>query len=142
MKNNQGQNTYALDLVILPNDKIEQFNEFVKQYGNLPDKYIFREIAKVKNEISSDMLQQHVKRLDSLSKVEGFVTDYHKQRIDMVKRILASETKVSQPKSQQQAGIETQFWTGSSLLLWFLLLTAIWRRPFFRRPYFGYPYIY
>jgi hypothetical protein len=70
-----------------------------------------------------------VKNLDALSKMEGFVTDTHRQRIDMVKSILTAETRVSRPS--QQSGVETQIFFGSSLLLWFLILAAIWRRPLF-----------
>lgn len=127
MKNNQ--NAYTLDLVMLPNDKLEEYNKFLEQYGNVPDKYILREMYRVKGEVSQDVLSQHIKNLDALSKMEGFVTDDHKQRIEMVKNILTAETRLSRPS--QQAEVETQFWGGSSLLLWFLALAAIWRRPFF-----------
>lgn len=127
MKNNQ--NAYALDLVMLPNDKLGEFNQFVDQYANVPDKYIWREMARVKGEVSNEVLSQHVKNLDALSKMEGFVTDAHRQKIEMVKSILNTETRL--PRPAQQVGVETQFWGGSSLLLWFLTLAAIWRRPFF-----------
>ncbi|MDF2545485.1 MAG: hypothetical protein K0R93_383 [Anaerosolibacter sp.] len=127
MKNNQ--NAYTLDLVMLPNDKLEEYNKFLEQYGNVPDKYILREMYRVKGTVSQEVLSQHIKNLDALSTMEGFVTDDHKQRIEMVKNILTAETRISRPS--QQAEVETQFWGGSSLLLWFLTLAAIWRRPFF-----------
>jgi hypothetical protein len=127
MKNNQS--AYTLDLVMLPNDKLEEYNKFIEQYGNVPDKYIWREMYRVKGEVSQEVLSQHIKNLDALSKMEGFVTDDHKQRMEMVKNILTTETRMSRPS--QQAEVETQFWGGSSLLLWFLTLAAIWRRPYF-----------
>ncbi|MFT9497485.1 hypothetical protein [Anaerosolibacter sp.] len=127
MKNNQ--NAYTLDLVMLPNDKLGEYNKFLEQYGNVPDKYILREMYRVKGEVSQEVLSQHIKNLDALSNMEGFVTDDHKQKIEMVKNILTAETRISRPS--QQAEVETQFWGGSSLLLWFLTLAAIWRRPFF-----------
>ena len=117
---------YSLDLMLLPNEKMEEFNKFITEYGAAPDRYLYSEISRVKNEVSSEMIQQHIKNLDSLGQMEGLVNDQHRQRIEMVKRILTTETKRSKyAQSQPKAEI---FFGGSSLLLWFLILTAIWRR--------------
>lgn len=124
------QSAYTLDLVMIPNDKMQEFNKFAEQYANVPDKYIWRELSRVKGEVSNEILAQHLKNLDALSKMEGFVTNDHRQRIEMVKSILAAETRNPRP-SQQGTVDSAQFFGGSSLLLWFLILAAIWRRRFF-----------
>lgn len=120
---------YALDLMILPNDKIAEFDKFMKEYGNKSDKYLFREMMRVKAEVSTEVLQKHLKNLDALSKMEGFVTDEHRRRIEMVKDVLTRETPAPRQKTESKGVAETQFFVGSSLLLWFLALAAIWRRP-------------
>jgi len=127
---------YTLDLMILPNDKMNEFNEFLSEYGNKPDRYLYSEIARVKSEVSNEVLQQHITNLDAMAKMEGLVTDGHKRRIDTVKRILTTDFPTQSSARRIQSNPSTEFFFGgASLLLWFLALAAIWRR----RPGFG-PY--
>lgn len=127
---------YTLDLVMLPNDKMNEFNKFMTEYGNKSDRYLLNEIARVKTEVSQELLAQHLNNLDTMAKMQGLVTDYHKRRIDMVKRAISTPTQSSQNTNRQAAPGAQFFWAGSSLLLWFLILAAIWRRPYYR----PYPY--
>ncbi|QEK12785.1 hypothetical protein FQB35_10845 [Crassaminicella thermophila] len=115
---------------ILTDEQIKQFDGFMKKYRNKPDRYIFREIAKVKNEVSEEVLQQHIKNLDLLEQMEGFVQDQNKERIKTVRKILTTNTASFNQK--QQSAPATQFVSGASLLLWFLILVAIWPRSYYR----------
>ncbi|MCC5910597.1 MAG: hypothetical protein JJT76_09195 [Clostridiaceae bacterium] len=117
---------YTLDFIMVPSEYIGEFNDFMVQYGDKSDYDIYRQIVDTKSELSQDLLNQHIKNLDSLSQMNGFVTDATKQRIAAVKEILTADTG----SSNSQANVETQFFGGTSLLLWFLILAGIWRRPF------------
>jgi len=131
---------YALDFFMLPSEYIDEFNDFMAQYGELSDYDIFEKIVDTKAQLSHNVLSQHITNLDALSQLNGFITDLTKQRIELVKRTLTADTG----SSNSQSIVETQFFGGTSLLLWFLILAAIWRRPFFgfgggffgRRPFF------
>ncbi|MDR5659639.1 hypothetical protein RH915_09040 [Serpentinicella sp. ANB-PHB4] len=132
--NNKGD--YALDFIMIPSEHIGEFNDFMTQYGDLSDYDLFNEILVTKNEVSQSELQSHIKNLDALSQMDGFVNDFTRQRIELVKEVLNTDSSTT-----PQSKIEKQFlFGGSSLLLWFLTLAAIWRRPFrgprFRRPGF------
>ncbi|MBM7615185.1 hypothetical protein [Alkaliphilus hydrothermalis] len=135
--NAKGQ--YNLDFLMIPSEYIDSFNNFMTQYGELSDADIYKEILSSKVKVSENVLRQHVNNLDALSQMSGFVSDSTKQRIQMVKRVLTTDTG----GSNMQSAVETQFFGGTSLLLWFLTLAAIWRRPFYgfgrgfgRRPFF------
>ncbi|KAB3529296.1 hypothetical protein F8154_14870 [Alkaliphilus pronyensis] len=118
---------YSLDFVMLPSEYIEKFNEFMGQYGELSDKEIFNKISDTKAQVSSNVLNQHINNLDALYQMSGMVTDSTKSRIQLVKQVLTADSGTSNSYSL----VETQFFGGTSLLLWFLILAAIWRRPFF-----------
>ncbi|SNS06403.1 hypothetical protein SAMN05446037_1003220 [Anaerovirgula multivorans] len=118
---------YTLDFIMVPSQHIGQFNDFMTQYGDKSDYEIFSEIAEVKDQLSQDLLNQHIANLDALSQMNGFVTDGTKQRIAAVKEILTADAGSSNTGSN----VDSQFFFGgTSLLLWFLLLAGIFRRPF------------
>lgn len=123
---------YSFDYVIFPSEHSDQFNEFMDKYGGLSDSEIYGLMMKTKNKLSNDIVQKHIANLDALSNMNGFVTDSTRQRIALAKQALTS--KSGSPNKSNS--VETQFFGGSSLLLWFLLLTSIYRRPF-AGPYYG-----
>jgi len=128
--------SYALDFLMLPSEYVPKFNEFMTQYGELSDHEIFKNIIDIKSQISSNVLNQHINNLNLLSQMNGFVNETTKQRIQLVKGALAEDTG----SSNSHNVVETQFFGGTSLLLWFLILAGIWRRPFYGfrgRPGFG-----
>lgn len=125
---------YNLDFIMLPSEHIGQFNDFMKEYGELSDYEIYTKIAEVKGQVSKEVLNQHLQNLDALTNMNGFVTDTAKFRIEAVKKVLAEASS-----SNLQPRVDSNFFFGgSSLLLWFLILAAVWRRPF-RGPTFGRP---
>ncbi|WP_053956485.1 hypothetical protein [Inediibacterium massiliense] len=112
---------------VLTDEQMKEFNELMDQYGNLPDRALFREIDKAKNQVSDELLNQHVKNLELAEKMQGFVGEEHIGRIETVKRILTSP----KPPQMKKEVTGQYFYGGTSLLLWFLTLVAIWRRPYF-----------
>ncbi len=107
-------------MVIFPSDQMEKYNEYQKQYGNLPTRQIFREMARVKGEVSQEVLDQHIQNIDALSNMGGFITDSQKGRIEQVKTLL------KYPNAETAKNVETEYVSGTSLLLWFLILVGIW----------------
>jgi hypothetical protein len=115
----------AIEMLIFPADQMEQYNEFKKQYGDLPERQIYREIAKLKNQVSQEVLDQHIKNLDAVSNMEGFITEDQKGKIAHIKSLLGYKN-ASRVKDSQNSRVETEYVSGTSLLLWFLILVAIW----------------
>ena len=115
----------TLEMLIFPADQMEKYNEFKQQYGNMSTRQIYREIANLKNGVSQEVLDQHIKNLDAISNMGGFITEDHKMKINQVKSVLGYQN-ASKPKGSQGSSVETEFVSGTSLLLWFLILVAIW----------------
>lgn len=117
---------------ILDETQMKEIEGYTKEYGDKSEQYLAREIMKIKASVPSNVIDQHIKNLDHLSQMEGFITIEMKQRIDMLKRIL------NNPSGRSQSNVEGQFFGGSGLLLWFLLLTSIWRKPYYWNPRYRY----
>lgn len=128
-----------LNRSMLTAEQNQQFDNFLEQYKNKSDREIYGEIERVKNDLSDSILEKHIRNLDHLSKMEGFVTNQNRRKIETIKRILT--TKNNHSVNRESDGIEAQYVSGSSLLLWFLTLVAIWPRgPYYRRPRRRRPY--
>ncbi|MDF2547456.1 MAG: hypothetical protein K0R93_2354 [Anaerosolibacter sp.] len=115
----------TLEMLIFPAEQMEKYNEFKQQYGNLSERQIYREIARLKNEVSQEVLDKHIKNLDAISNMEGFITEDQKGKIEQVKSFIGYQN-TSRTKGSQNSRVETEFVSGTSLLLWFLILVAIW----------------
>ncbi|SHJ94367.1 hypothetical protein SAMN02745975_03284 [Geosporobacter subterraneus DSM 17957] len=126
---------YLLNPMIMEKTHYEKFQEYMKQYEGASERQIMAEIMRVRGEVSQDVLNAHLKNLELMGNMEGFGNEQIRQRIAMMKNALAAGAPAASSRTIETA----QFFGGSSLLLWFLLLTAIWRRPFFGRPGFGRP---
>jgi hypothetical protein len=116
--------------IALTQEDIEQFEKYKKEYMDKPEKYIIREIVQIKNTLSKEVLQQHIYNLNLLSQMKGFVSEEHKNKIEYIKNLLDSDIFVGRRRYERTPDVEEQYFGRSSLLLWFLLLTAIWRRPY------------
>lgn len=117
--------------VILSEDLMKKYEEFQKEYSDKSNDYLLREINRVKGEVSQEIRLQHIKNLEYLAQMEGFVTDEVKQKIAVVKEVL----NIEDISSNVNPNPSNQFLTGSSLLLWFLLVSLLFRPGFFRRPF-------
>ncbi len=125
-------------LIIFPNNQMEKFKEYIEQYKNASEKQIFREMIVLKNQVSKKVLDYHIKNLEALQKTEGFLGEEQKQRIEMVKKILTTETNIPSRRNMQSLKPETNYINPTSLLLWFLILVSIWGRGYWGG--YGYPY--
>ncbi|AOT71596.1 hypothetical protein [Geosporobacter ferrireducens] len=125
---------YLLNPITMEQTHSEKFQEYMKQYEGASERQIMSEIMRVRGEVSKEVVDKHIKNLELMGQMEGFSNAEVRERIAMVKNMLI----VNAPAASSRTVETTQF-GGSSLLLWFLLLSAIWRRPFFRRPGFGRP---
>ena len=120
-----------INKMILSEDLTKNYEEFQKKYSDKSNDYLLQEIDKVKDEVSQEIRLQHIKNLEQLSQMEGFVTDEVRQKIAVVKEVL----NVEDMSSNVNPNPSNQFFSGSSLLLWFLLVTVLFRPGFFRRPF-------
>lgn len=116
---------------------LEQFQEFSTKYADVSDMEIYSQIDKLQAELSNEVKQMHIKNLDALANVEGFSEYNIAESVSEVKSLIKLDTKSnSSPLSEEE--VWSQYVGGSSLLLWFLLVTALFRgRRGFRTPFRG-----
>ena len=130
--------SYTIDPIIFPSSQMDKFQEFMNQYGAMPYRQLLQEMAMVKTQVSADDIQKYVNNLDHFAQMDGFVTEDHRRRIQDVRNVLLAPSAVAQPESNADSQF---FFAGPALLLWFLALAAIWRRPIYGGfPYGGFPY--
>lgn len=112
----------ALNKSFLDNETYNKYSEFVEDKKDKSDRYFYIEIEKVQSEVSNELKARHLNNLEYLSKMEGFINEDIKRKIEYIKSLI----KVEESESLQD--IESQFFGGSSLLLWFLLVTVLFRK--------------
>lgn len=117
---------------------IEQFDEFSKKYKDKEDEEIYSEIDRLQKEVSEEIKKKHLKNLELLSQIEGFTTQETVREVENVKKLLKIKNS-SENKKVSEREIRRQYVSPSSLLLWFLLLTVIYRgrKRYYRRSIFG-----
>ena len=125
---------YLLNPIVMEKTHYEKFEEYMKQYENASERQLMSEIMRVRGEVSSEVVNTHINNLELMGQMEGFADAQIQQRIAMMKNMLAANVPAASTGT-----VETAQWGGSGLLLWFLLLSSIWRRPGFGRPGFGRP---
>ncbi len=116
----------ALNKTFLNEEQIKELEGYSKKYANKSDQFLLREIQRIKPTVPQNVINQHINNLDHLYHMDGFINRAQKQRIDMIKKILSSPSGRGKPDAEGQF-----FCCGSGLLLWFLVLAAIWRRPYY-----------
>ncbi|WP_069649366.1 hypothetical protein [Caloranaerobacter ferrireducens] len=131
---------YMFNRILYDDIIINKFNEFLEKYADKSDKYIYQEIERVQKEVPDAVKVRHIKNLEAISKFEGFVTEDIKREIEKLKRLINVDSSENEKISNRE--LESQFFSPSSLLLWFLLLVIIYRRRRYRRPYHRRPYRY
>lgn len=109
-----------------------QFDEFSKNYSDKSEREIYREIDRVQSEVSNDIKKRHIKNLETLAQMEGFINERTVRDITRIKRLI----RLDETSSSNTKNIETQYTSPTSLLLWFLLLTSIWRGRYRRGFYY------
>lgn len=117
---------YFLNQKILSPEQTKEFKEFSKKYENKSKRYVAREILKTKSNVSEEVIQQHVHNLDLMAQMQGFVDEEKVANIEYAKNLLLQETPYSNNRYTKRSSVEAQYVSGTSLLLWFLLLVIIW----------------
>lgn len=113
---------FVLNNSILSDKDMEEYKQFMKKYDKKSDRYLIREIKKVQKQVSIENKKLHVKNLETLANMDGFVNDFTKRKIRYVNKLLDLND------ASAESEVEGQFFDGSSLLLWFLLLVIIFRQ--------------
>lgn len=116
---------YSLDYFLFPSQNFGVFNEYMEKYGGMTDNQIYGEMNIVKGQVSSEVVRQHIQNLDAIAQMQGFVDNNTRQRINKTKEVLTSTVG-----QNSKSNVDAQFFGGTSLLLWFLILVSIWRRPY------------
>lgn len=127
---------YILNGVIFGEEGLDKFDEFLKIYGDKSDEYLYEEIKKIQAEVPTEVKRMHLKNLEHLTQMEGFITDEIKEKIQKIRKLLQIDN-ASTPPRRRRYNVQFYFFNGSSLLLWFLILVVLFRRRPFRRPFFG-----
>ncbi|PAB58553.1 hypothetical protein [Anaeromicrobium sediminis] len=138
-KSSTNKSEYMPNPILLNAEQQEEFNKYRAKYADKSNKYILREMMRVKSQVPQEMVQKHIKNLNLMSQMEGFDPEKIQPRVDMVKRLLSINMPSQNTIQSEEPIAESQFFFGGALLLWFLALAAIWRRPYYRRPYGRYP---
>ncbi|MCT4593570.1 MAG: hypothetical protein N4A57_04770 [Anaeromicrobium sp.] len=115
---------YVLNSSLLSPEEQEEFEKFRNEYKNKNKRQISRDILRLKSRVSQDVIDQHIQNLDALAQMQGFVTDETRSNIEYVKRLLSQNTRVRPGANSYPP--QQQYVSGTSLLLWFLILAAIW----------------
>lgn len=125
---------YMLEPMLIPDNKTEEFNQFMDKHGTDSERSILNRIKKVKTNVDQKTIEKYINNLDLLSKTDGLVNENHLKRIERIKKILLSNPSAPPQEIDSQA-------FGASLLLWFLILVIIWRQPYYvpNRPCPGRP---
>ncbi|WP_066502170.1 hypothetical protein [Abyssisolibacter fermentans] len=113
---------FVLNNSILSDKDMEEYKQFMKKYDKKSDRYLIREIKKVQKQVSIENKKLHVKNLETLANMDGFVNDFTKRKIRYVNKLLDLND------ASAESEVESQFFDGASLLLWFLLLVIIFRQ--------------
>lgn len=127
---------YLLNRMIIGEESVDRYDEFLNEYGQKSDEELYQEISKVQADVSNEAKKIHVRNLERLSRMEGFVDDDVRRRVEKVKGLI----KIEESGSRRYSRGSAQYFYGTSLLLWFLLVTALFRKPYYRYGYRRRPY--
>jgi len=138
MPNNFG---YMFNRLFYDEPVLNKLEEYSKQYENKSEREIYSEIQRVQKEVPNEVKVQHLKNLELLSQMDMFSQQSHKSNVSYLRDLV----EIDENDYNSSHLSRSQYVTGSSLLLWFLLVTSLYRRPYYRRGFgrrgFGrYPY--
>ncbi|MTI48283.1 hypothetical protein [Sporosalibacterium faouarense] len=124
--------------IMYDDSMVDQFDEFSEKYGNASDAELYTEIEKVQAEVSNEVKKKHIENLELIAKMDSIVPTETIRGIQEAKRLVKIDETSSNAKKISDRELRRQYVSPTSLLLWFLLLTVIWRgRRYYRRTLFG-----
>ena len=138
-KASQNNFAYMFNNIFYDDNTMKQFDKFAEEYANKTDAELYEAIEKAQAEVDMETKKKHIRNLELLAQVEGFVDDATVNNINNIKSLIKIDEASSNVKRYRGRRIEPQFFGASSLLLWFLLVVVLFRGSRFRRP-FGRPF--
>lgn len=126
MANNFG---YMFNRVLYDDSVLDELETYSKKYENTSDRELIYEIEKVQKEVPNEVKLQHIKNLELLSQMDTFSQQNSSDSVSYLKDLIQVNENVSNSPRLSRG----QYVSGASLLLWFLLVAALYRRPFGRR---------
>ena len=129
---------YMFSNVFYDEDTMSQLDGFSKEYESKTDAQLYEAIEKTQAEVDIEIKKKHVKNLELMAQMEGFIDDTTTRSINDIKKLIEIEETSSSARGYSRYNsrrIEAQFFSSSSLLLWFLLVTVLYRGSRFRRPF-------
>ncbi|WP_425447671.1 hypothetical protein [Dethiothermospora halolimnae] len=109
---------------LLEDEQLKKVDKLKKEYNNKPDRYLYREIVKLRDNMDLELRKQHYNNLVQLEKMEGFVDDNIRRKINRLKGLL----EVNEKSSNSKAESDGNYFSESSLLLWHLSTTFLFRK--------------
>lgn len=128
MANNFG---YMFNRLLYDESVLEELDKYSSQYEGKSDRELHEEIQRVQKEVPNEIKVQHMKNLELLSQMDMFSQQSYKSNVSYLKSLVEIDESVPYSSSIPRS----QYVSGSSLLLWFLLVVALYRRPYYRRGY-------
>lgn len=117
-------------------EEFQKFNEFVSEYGDKSDRYVFRELTRMSAGFSKEEREEHLHNLELLGFMKNVGTEDVKYKIELLKRMLRSNKFSNRGRSKNIFSPENQIFFGGFGLFPLLTLYFLFRRsPFFRRPF-------
>lgn len=128
--------SYMLSGIMFGQKGLEEFDKFLDEYGDKTDEELYEEVSRIQDQVPVELKKKHLNNLEQLAKMQGFVNDETREKINKIKELINVDTVSSWGRRR----INSQFFFGgASLLLWFLLVVILFRGccrfPFFGRPY-------
>lgn len=129
---------YIFNNIFYDEDTMIQFDEFAKEYESKTDAQLYEAIEKTQAEVDIEIKKKHIKNLELIGQMEGFIDETTTRSINEIKKLIKVEETSSRARGYSRYNrrrVEAQFFSSSSLLLWFLLVTVLFRGSRFRRPF-------
>jgi hypothetical protein len=120
---------YMFNRILYDDYVLDELEKHSKKYENISDRDLIYEIERVQKEVPNEVKLHHMKNLEALTQMNTFSQQSSSDNLPYLKDLIKVDENV--PSSSRLS--RSQYVSGSSLLLWFLLVVALYRRPFGRR---------
>lgn len=131
---------YMFNNVFYDENTMTQFEAFNEEYANKTDAELYEAIEKAQGDVDVEIKKKHIKNLELMGQMEGFIDDTTVKNINDIKQLIKIDEVPSETRRYSGRRIESQFFSSASLLLWFLLVAVLFRGRRFRRPFGRFPY--
>lgn len=130
---------YMFNNVFYDENILNQLEAFNEEYADKTDAELYAAIEEAQANVDNEVKKKHIKNLELMAQMEGFVSENTVRNINNVKQLIKIDETSTKSRRYSRRRIDSQFFAAGSLLLWFLLVAVLFRGSRFRGPY-GYPY--